>query len=77
MRRIQYAGHEYHQRKLYARHTHHSEGISYYGNGITVMAVSILPKTERPWAEVIGEDGKNIWGEDFTYTDYFPGRESV
>jgi hypothetical protein len=70
-RRIPYAGSEHQSREVHAHHVHHSGAVSYYGNAETVMAVCKRPKSGRPWVEVIGEDGKNIWGEDFRYSDYF------
>lgn len=70
-RRIRFAGPEHQSREIHALHVHHtSEAIGYYGNGKTVMVV-VKPRGRKPIVDVIGEDGVNQWGSQFTYSDYF------
>lgn len=73
MRRIRFGGFEHQQREIHAVHFHGGEGaFTYWGNGETVM---VVVKGPRPWVEIIGEDGLDIWGEPFRYGDYFHPEE--
>lgn len=69
MRRIPFGGFEHQQREINARDFHQSEGpVVIWGNGETVMRVT---KAQKPFVEIIGEDGFNAFGEPFVYGEYF------
>jgi hypothetical protein len=72
MRRIRFAGYEHQSREQNATDIHaHSEfgTITDFGNGVVVMRV--VKAKDRPFVEIIGEDGLNEFGEKFCYGDYF------
>ena len=69
-RRIRFAGPEHQFREIHALDVHHSEGISYYGNGQTVMMVA-KNNQHGPRVDIVGENGLNMWGDPFRYADSF------
>lgn len=68
MRRIKYGSFEHQQREMYADHVHTNGAYTFFGHGTVVMCVC---KGAKPWVEVIGEDGRNVLGGEFKYSDYF------
>jgi hypothetical protein len=69
-RRIAWGSFEHQQREIYAKHIHRDGDVTYFGNGVHVMAVAKGRKI-KPWVDVIGENGQNVWGDDFCYEDFF------
>ena len=67
-RRLKWGSFEHQQREVYAKHVRVNGAYAFFGDGSLVMCVC---RGRRSFVEVIGEDGRNIWGEDFRYSDYF------
>lgn len=68
MRRIKWGSFEHQQREIYAEHVHVNGGYTFFGDGRLVMCVC---KGRKPFVEVIGEDGRNVLGEEFVYSNFF------
>ena len=71
VRRLKYGSFEHQQREIYARDVHAGDGgWMFYGNGESVLVVQKQGR-RTPICDVIGEDGRDEFGEDFRYEMYF------
>jgi hypothetical protein len=79
VRRIPYGGPEHQRFELWARHRHaHDDAgrmVDWGCGGGPILRVTKY--RGRGTAEIIGEDGRNVWGRPHIYTDYFLSEDTL